>query len=363
MNPTITTEELLALTKSADLLRRTAEKAMRFDEAERLLTEHIRSWERLQNAMPEDDYDRPLVERVVQRLGLVDALKEEVVTASNHAACRLNVLGEIHRILGSDGGTTGVCALTGVPPQLYRLPKRVEQLVGELHGTRNDRDHLAGILEKVARACDGDDPLDFPQLPQKVAELVKQAEQCQSWRDEFVKAENKANRAEERANSAGLQVIALSQELEGVRANLTRMDERVGELLRENAAVKDAHHAMWKRLQLVEGENETLARNMPPEPPTETALHAMQDRIVQKTAEAWLQDTPVVRTYDPACFRTTKNLGQAWCRLKPGTYSPALAVLDMPPNDLMVLCEVHMDTTTGALTYHPVAVKDLPLAP
>lgn len=316
MNPTITTEELLALTKSADLLRRTAEKAMRFDEAERLLTEHIRSWERLQNAMPEPDINdtpEPLVKRVAQRLNLVDALKEEVVTAGNHAACRLNVLGEIHRILGSDGGTTGVCALTGVPPQLYRLPKRVEQLVGELHGTRNDRDHLAGILEKVARACDGDDPLDFPQLPQKVAELAKEAAQCQQWRDEFVKAENKASRAEERANSAGLQLIALDQEVRTLRR-----------------------------------ENETLARNMPPEPPMETAIHEMQDRIARKTSEAWRQDRAT---------RVTKVIGQVWCRGNPSVGHIGVAY----PGGRLVLCEVHQDVQTRALTYHPVAVKDLPL--
>jgi hypothetical protein len=146
---------------------------------------------------------RPQFDRLLERLRLAndanrswddlilrcDYLKGEVVTANNHAACRLNVLGEIHRILGSDGGTTGVNALTGVPPEYARLPKRIEQLLAD----------------------------------------------ATTWRERYDKE---------------------------VAKN--------GELLREN---------------------ETLARNMPPEPPMETALHEMQDAIVREARKAWSDDT------------------------------------------------------------------------
>lgn len=60
-----------------------------------------------------------------------EALKQEIVTIGNHAACRLNVLGDIYRVLGSDGGETGANALTGVSPELDRLPKRIERLIRE----------------------------------------------------------------------------------------------------------------------------------------------------------------------------------------------------------------------------------------
>jgi hypothetical protein len=146
---------------------------------------------------------RPQFDRLLERLRLVndanrswddlmircDNLKGEVVTAGNHAACRLNVLEEIHRILGSDGSPTGVSALTGVPPHIYRLPKRIEQLLAD----------------------------------------------ATTWRERYDKE---------------------------VAKN--------GELLREN---------------------ETLARNMPPEPPMETALHEMQDAIVREASKAWSDDT------------------------------------------------------------------------
>lgn len=338
MNPTITTEELLALSKSADLLRQTAEKAMRFDEAERLLTDHVRSWGRLQNAMPDvndtDTAATPLVERVIQRLHLVDALKEEVVNEGNHAAGRLNLLVEIHRILVSDGGTTGVSGLTGVPPQLYRLPKRIEQIICEMQSARNDRDHLGGILEKVARACDGDDPnitpLDFPQLPGRVAELAKQATQCRH--------------ATEQRN----QLVRDRDRVAGQRDHAIRERDA-----RENAANdwKGRYHeeVAWSRELL--RENETLARNMPPEP------------------SASVFDTPSgaaghlrgqFNATQPTSF--TKVIGQQWCKTDRATTDLVNFAFkfDMQTH-YIVLCEVRRDVQTGALTYHPVGVKDLPL--
>lgn len=96
--------------------------------------------------VPADGDSRPQFERLLERLRLAndanrawddlmircDALKGELVTAGNHASCRLNVLGEIHRILGSDGSPTGVNVLTGVPPEYARLPKRIEQLLADV---------------------------------------------------------------------------------------------------------------------------------------------------------------------------------------------------------------------------------------
>jgi hypothetical protein len=299
MNPqTITTEELLALTKSADLLRQTAEQALRCDSLARELHNVRNDRDHLAGILekvarvfddpdegPSDFHQLP---QAVEGLRLkCESLKGEVVTAGNHAACRLNVLKDIHRILGTDGLSNEANTLTGVPSQLARLPKRIGQLLADVT----------------------------------------------TWRGRYN------------------MMIAENGEL------VREMDERVGDLVREN---------------------ETLARNMPPEPPSfhETAIHEMQDRIVRKTAEAWLQDapyrrtfqkphqppplmeeTPVVMTYDPVCFRTTKILGQAWCKTDRATNS---AIRFNMHNDCIVLCDVHQDTTTGALTYVPVSVDELP---
>ncbi len=209
--------------------------------------------------VPADGDSRPQFERLLERLRMAndanrswddrcDYLKGEVVTAGNHAACRLNVLGEIHRIIGSDGSPTGVNVLTGVPPDLARLPKRIEQLLADVT----------------------------------------------TWRE--------------------------------------RYDEEVcknGELMRENAAVKDDHHAMWNRVRLLESENETLARNMPPEPPAEVT--AKPDLVY---------------------------VGQRWCRS--GRTAPDYGVVLNYPEGWVVLCESWMDRETGKLTDIPVPVRDLP---
>lgn len=390
MNPTVTTEKLLTLTKSADLLRQTAEKAMRFDEAERLLTEHIRLWGRVRDALPDvndtETAATPLVKRVVRRLGLVDSLKKELEVVGNHAICRLNVLGEIHRILGSDGGETGVSELTGVPPQLYRLPKRVEQLVAdvttwrerydkEVAGNREARnwqemaerhcrneDFYRGLLDAVAihlgkeaYTSDYGQVNDSPvrlKIPRLVAALAKQAGQCQHWRDEFVKTENELNETKarnrglwERAGAAEKRVtellhekLNLEQQLGDARGTLARQDQRIGELLREN---------------------ETLARNMPPEPPAEEP--DKRPGIVQVMDFSTAFNTPsgVAAAATPAY----KVLGQQWCRVNHENDVPPGAIADKLQGGWVVLCEVRRDITTGALTYHPLSVEDLPLVP
>lgn len=171
MNQTITTEELLALTKSADLLRQTAEQALRCD-----------------------------------------------------------------------------------------------SLARKLHNVRNDRDHLAGILEKIMQIFDGHPdlgPQDFAELP--------------------------------------LEVLALH----------------------------DMYNELLVKNKTLERENETLARNMPPEMP--------------EMPESGKRDLVYV--------------GQKWCRSHPTVDCAGLHY----PDGWIVLCEVWRDRETGELTYHPVAAKDLPI--
>ena len=256
MNPqTITTEELLALTKSADLLRQTAEQALRCDSLARELHNVRNDRDHLAGILekvarvfddpdegPEDFHQLP---QAVERLRLkCETLKGEVVTAGNHAACRLNVLKDIHRVLGSDGGPTGVNTLTGVPPQMTRLPKRIEQLLADVT----------------------------------------------TWRERYEKEVFKN-----------------------------------GELMREN---------------------ETLARNAPPKPP-----------LMEEVANV----DPVVMTYDPACFRITKHLGQAWCKTDRATTDLVNFAFkfDMQTH-YIVLCNAFQNVKTGAFTYVPIPVDVLP---
>jgi hypothetical protein len=192
--------------------------------------------------VPADGDSRPQFDRLLERLRLAnevnrtwddlmlkcDALKGEVVTAGNHAACRLNVLMEIHSILGLDGlQNEAMSTVTGVSPQLARLPKRIKQL-------------LAAVT---------------------------------TWRERYDKE---------------------------VRKN--------GELVREN---------------------ETLARNVPPEPPE-----------------------------PPAAKPDLVYVGQRWCRS--GRTAPDYGVVLRYPDGWVVLCESWLDRETGKLTDIPVPVIDLP---
>ena len=287
MNPqTSTTEELLALSKSADPLRQTAEQAFRCDSLARELHDVRNDRDHLTGILekvahvfddpdegPKDFHQLP---QAVEGLRLkCESLKGEVVTAGNHAACRLNVLRDIHRILGTDGLSNEANALTGVLSQLARLPKRIEQLLADVTTWRGRYNMM--IAENDKEVCKNGD------LVRENGDLVR--------------------------------------EVSDLRATLARMDKRVGDLVREN---------------------ETLARNAPPKPP-----------LMEKVTNV----DPVVMTYDPACFRTTKHLGQAWCKTDCATNT---ALRFNMHNDCIVLCDVHQDTTTGALTYVPVSVDELP---
>ena len=141
MNPPITPDELVSLNRTMASLYQAAERL----EAAEMDRDHLASTlEKVARVFddpdegPEDFHQLP---QAVERLRLrCESLKGEVVTAGNHAACRLNVLKDIHRTLGSDGGTTGVNALTGVPPQMTRLPKRIEQLLADVTTWRDRYD-------------------------------------------------------------------------------------------------------------------------------------------------------------------------------------------------------------------------------
>ncbi len=53
----------------------------------------------------------------------------------------------------------------------------------------------------------------------------------------------------------------------------------------------------------------------------------------------------------------TQVIGQAWC----ATSGPHKGVPELGyPDQRIVLCNVHRDVTTGAVTYVPISFEDLP---
>ena len=168
-----TEEELETLIKSGDTLSAIAARAKEADDLEK----DLRSAERLLRIAKEanvslreannnlhqginriGDEVRELRSAVANEVAKREAFKGEIVTAGNHAACRLNVLGDIHRILGSDGEPTGANVLTGVSPELARLPKRIERLLQDTTTWRERYDkevfkngELVRLMENLAR--------------------------------------------------------------------------------------------------------------------------------------------------------------------------------------------------------------------
>lgn len=141
-------------------------------------------------------------------------------------------------------------------------------------------------------------------------------------------------------------------------------------------------------------ENETLARNMPPEPPADFAAAASEasklelarnalevlsklgngDRvgnsvgnvIAARALEAISRNVPPEPPADASSreeptIKVTKVLGQQWCKTDRATTDLVnFAFKFGMQTHYLVLCNVHKDVQTGALTYHPVRVKDLP---
>ena len=237
--------------------------------------------------------------------------------------------------------TDELVSLNRTMATLYEAASRCDSLARELHDVRNDRDHLAGILEKIAHVFDDPDegPEDFHQLPQAVERLRLK---CESLKREGVTAGNhsacRLNVLKDIHRTLGSDGGTTGvNALTGVPPQMTRLPKRIEQLLADVTTWRERYDMMIAKNGELVRENETLARNMPPEPPAETS---------------------VVMTYDPACFRTTKVIGQAWCKTDRATNS---ALKFNMHNDCIVLCDVHQDTTTGALTYRPLAMEDLPI--
>ncbi len=67
---------------------------------------------------------------------------------------------------------------------------------------------------------------------------------------------------------------------------------------------------------------------------------------------------PIMLTYEPAAF--TKILGQAWCRVGNSISSSMVVMRSESHHATLILCNVHRDVTTGAVTYVPISFEDLP---
>ena len=112
-------------------------------------------------------------------------------------------------------------------------------------------------------------------------------------------------------------------------------------------------------------ENETRARNVPPEPPADDPIFwnpykgAVQDHrdgtVIQPDTdkERAKRGLPPLETEPPVL------IGQQWCRVNHENDVPEDAIGDQRKGGWMTLCNV-FQSADGTLTYRPLALRDLP---
>jgi len=112
-------------------------------------------------------------------------------------------------------------------------------------------------------------------------------------------------------------------------------------------------------------ENETLARNVPPQPPADDSIFwnpyngAVQDHrdgtIIQPDTdtERAKRGLPPLETEPPVL------IGQQWCRTPADSDTPLGFVYLYYTDAMVVRCNV-FQSADGTLTYRPLAVRDLP---
>ena len=303
--------------QSAELLRNTVARAKEADDLEK----DLRSAERLLRIAKEanvslreannnlhqginriGDEVRELRSAVANEVAKREAFKGEIVTAGNHAACRLNVLGDIHRILGSDGEPTGANVLTGVSPELARLPKRIERLLQDTTTWRERYDKEVFKNGELARLMEDTRQVTDFTGPQSLRDRIRHAINCTS-------AENESDTPD----------FILTDYL---MASLDAFD----------AATRCREK--W---------------------------YGREPKVVDSLVAAALG--PVTMTYDPKAMVTYSVEGQAWCRtdeeypncLELVTYRNAKPLR-------VVLCDIVRRTTmsSSSIEYVPIQVDDLP---
>lgn len=304
-------ETVQALHKTAEMminaansLERGETQAKQLADARLRLDHHERCWARIERALPPDpnlvpDF-APLVERVLYRLEETEklrreneALKSEITTLGNHAICRLNVLKDIHRVLGSDGGETGASMLTGVPPELYRLPKRIERLIRE--------------NETLARNMPPEPPAE-PALQLKLGGTYV------------------------RSNGGRVKI----EEIVGPEARRFRFRGDDGCLYDKNGSFT------------VTPNSRDLVAEVEPsaEPQGSTLDHGDGSGYVRQAT-------------DSTDAATLRLVGHQWYRTKQHDCLPSLTVHIAYPEANLVLCAVYQNVVTGALTHTPVCISDL----
>lgn len=213
------------------------------------------------------------MQKLYETAALAEPLREELKLQGQHLQFARDLLYQIRAALPPDSGKQHFNPVTGLESSLVRLPARVGRLVN----AGNDRDHLAGILEKIMQVFDGnpdEGPQDFSELPEWVERIVR--------------------------------------------------------------------------------ENETLARNVPPPPFTPEPPASVSD--TPSGAAALMPDQ--FNASQPTGF--SEVIGQAWCRCDRENDAPPDALGLRYCGGWIVLCEVSLNVATGALTYTPLARKDLP---
>jgi hypothetical protein len=175
-------------------------------------------------------------------------------------------------------------------------------------------------------------------VSEAVSRIEKQESQILTWRERYDKEVCTKRKMREQAVSALERVVELEA-----------MDRKLGEARATIATLRR--------------ENETLARNVPPEPPADDPIFwnpyngAVQDHRDGTVIQPDTDKERAKRGLPPLETESPVLIGQQWCRS--GRTAPDDGVVLNYPDGWVVLCSTYQ-SADGTLTYRPLAVRDLP---
>jgi ferritin-like metal-binding protein YciE len=250
---------------------------------------------------------------------------------------------------------------------LDNLIHRTKALVDNYHETLKRAERAEARLKKASESLNGEVDRRI-MMEKKIAELLPPPADGDN-QIQFERLLARLRMATE-IESTHDQIHAVNERLEHA-LNAARLEKDAWESQANNHYIESRNwreryeKEVFKNGELIR-ENETLARNVPPEPPVSDPIFwnpyncAVQDHRDGTIIQPDTDKERAKRGLPPLAAEPPVPIGQQWCRCNNENDVPEDAIGDRRRGGWMVLCNAYQDVRTGSLTYVPVRVIDLP---
>lgn len=230
----------------------------------------------------------------------------------------------------------------------------------------------SALMEEAARAVEERDKLWTANIEAlRFASHESEAKQLARGRVEELE-KTLAN-----CQSGNRTLAAVNDRLRAENETLARAVERVGflesgnrDLVAENDRLRRECQRLSDESIALRRENETLARNVPPEPPSGEDRLRLDLETANRLVEKLIHENNSLRgpvppitcddAPEPPAGSVARHLGQQWCRMLAGTKDhPKGCIYAYYDGRFTFFCDVfqHRD---GSMAYEPVRISDLP---